>query len=283
MTDLTALIFWSALGIFVGTFFSRVRVALDKRGFRLGRVRYASLGVVLVAVLVTGLLNPSKSQPKAKYKVGQTYTVKRNGWVCASWNALAQSNDASLDKVEGFAETYAHERQIGCVSVSNGADDSVKMLQENSARALLWVRIISVHDSTNGRTGWVRARDIDDASATAAKLKAWAASKARDKKFEEESCTVEGSIMEAVAKGRDRGIPEATAHSRQGGDIDNKIITLIYQTPRFSPQQERKAVVAVCNRTGGFMHGVGLSTDANTDEIDASIIHSIKLQLLAHR
>ena len=285
MTDLAILIFWLAAAIFIGSFFSRVRLAFAKRGFRFRRVRYGSLGVALATALVIGLLNPAEPSldPLTSFEIGQTYAVKRDGWVCTTWTALAQSNDASIEKINGFAERLAEERQIGCVSVANTADDSVKVLGKNKARALLRVRIISVHDWTDGRTGWVRAGNVDDAAATAAKIKARAASKARDEAIANELCAAGAANMEAVAKGRDKGVPEATTHAQQTGDIDNKIISLIYQTRQFSPQQERDAVAAVCNQTDGFIHGVGVSDDASVDKIDASIIHSIKRHLLANR
>lgn len=95
-------------------------------------------------------------------------------------------------------------------------------------------------------------------------------------------CAVESSNMEDVARGRDAGKSEASAQADQNGDIENKIVSLIYQSRRYRPVQIKAAVLKVCTETDGFVHGVGVPTDASIDKIDASILHAIRLQLMQH-
>jgi hypothetical protein len=95
-------------------------------------------------------------------------------------------------------------------------------------------------------------------------------------------CAAEAANMEDVAKGRDAGTPEAAARADQNGDIENKIVSLIYRSPRSSPARIKAAVLKVCTETDAFAHGVDVPNDAGVDKIDASIIRAIRIQLTQH-
>ncbi len=65
-------------------------------------------------------------------------------------------------------------------------------------------------------------------------------------------CAASADNMEQVAKGRDAKQPEAAAHAQQNGALANEMVSLIYQTPQFSPAHERAAVFKVCVDTNAF-------------------------------
>jgi hypothetical protein len=94
-------------------------------------------------------------------------------------------------------------------------------------------------------------------------------------------CDAEAASMEQVAKDRDAKKPEAAAHAEQEGETDNKIISLIYQTREFSPEQEQSAIFKVCMETDGFIHLPSASADPDltTEKLDNSILQAIRINL----
>lgn len=287
---------WIGLSfVWLSTFAQAGRVPWAKRGFRYLRVRWATAIAATASFILAGIVaqglppsgKPSAAAPvadarspeagaaSAGFEIGKSYEVARAAWVCATVEGLSLTSKDSLVGSEGFTNTLVEGRKEGCNPIFPETYHVV--ILENDA-ALVKVRIVCRNEAANGFEGWTEAEDVSTELASSAEAKEQAKRDDQTKTL----CAVEAADVETVAKGRDAGKSDAAALAEHNGDIDNKIVSLIYETPHSSPDQEREAVSKVCLDTDAFMRGVGVPDNASLDKIDASILHAIRLQLMQH-